>query len=430
MNVSSIGSSSAARPMTKPFENDADASPLEAVLVTLRLGDFQSRWDAAKMIPSYGEAAIPPLIELLQNEADEDEDGDWELRWFLARILGQFNHPAAISALINILLSTDDPEIAAMTATTLATFGPTAVPALTELLSRSSTRLIAVQALAQVQHPAVIPALLDVVNDLAPAVRSAAIEALSHFHDDSIMAVLQTALHDKTAAVRRAAAIALGLQADWRNPAELTQMLSPLLWDLDPEVCRQAAIALGRVGTEEAIAVLAQVFQSAHTPLALKIEIVRALAWIDTAAALAPLKQYLDAEASSISSGPLVLEREMITLLGRVESPEARRLAVDLLLHLLNTKHPLAQTSLGKQQIALSLGQLQDACAIEALIHLLADSDLSVQLHTLSALKQFAAQGAYQRLQTLLLDDVSIDLTLKIGIESALQEWQIHADLA
>lgn len=430
-----VSSLATARSMTEPLKENTDPASLEAVTFALKSGDFQSRWDAAKMIPAFGEAAIAPLLELLQSEEDQDEEGDWELHWFVARILGNFNHPSAIDALVDILLTTQDAEVAGMAANTLAGLGTAAVPALTELLSRSSTRLIAVQALAQVQHPTVIPALLDVVNDSVPEVRVAAIEALSHFHDDSLIVVLQQALQDPTTSVRRAAVVALGIQADWIDPTTLTQMLSPLLWDLNLDVCRQAAVALGRVGTAAAITVLAQVLQSIHTPTDLRIEVVRALVWMDTTAALIPLKHWLETgrERNSATdpsaARPWAVEREMIAVLGRVESAEARQTAVNLLLHLLETEHPIAQTSAGKQQIALSLGQLQDAGAIELLIPLLADLDVGVRLHTLAALKQLATQGAYECLQMRLADPVSTDPVLKTAIETALQEWQVHADL-
>jgi HEAT repeat protein len=420
-----------------PLETNAQTASLATVLAALRGGDFQTRWEAAKAIPSFGEAAIEPLLELLsldQESNPTDDEDDWELLWFVARILGQFKHPVAISALIEILLSADDAEIVAMAATTLATIGSAAVPPLTELLSRPSSRLIAVQALAQVQHPSVIPPLFSVVDDQIPEVRAAAIEALSHFHSPAITAVLIAALQDPHRNVRRAAVIALGIQADQGASAELVQHLSPLLWDLHPEVCRQAAIALGRVGTEAAIAILDRVLQSAHTPIDLQIEVVRALAWIGSAMALEPLKHYLlqTAQLQTAQSSPPqsdALEQEMIAVLGRVESAEARQMAVQILLDLLHTRHPTAQTPQGKQQIALSLGQLQDASAIDALIHLLSDADASVRLHAIAGLKQLAAHGAHERLQTLLATD-GIPTELKTGIETALQEWQIHAELA
>lgn len=396
-----------------------ETTPLEAWLEILSQGDFQSRWDAAKAIPHYGEAAITPLLELLQDEAT---DGD--LIWFIARILGHFHHPVAINSLVELLLSTDNPEIAAMAAAGLANAGEASVAPLSQLLSRPSTRLVAVQALAQMQHPDVIQPLLSVIHDPVAEVRAAAVEALSYFYGDDITAVLLTALKDPAMIVRRAAVIALGIQANSLNSQPLIAALSPLLWDLNLEVCRQTAIALARIGTETAVQVLAQVLRSAHTPTELKIEVVRALVRIDTLSSLEQLKYWL----TETEEFALPLGQEVITALGRVESAATRPVAVSMLLHLLATFHPIAQTVQGKQQIASSLGQLQDARAIEALIHLLTASEVSVRLHAISALKQLQTQGSYERLQAL-ATNVSTDVCLKANLEAALQEWNIHSGL-
>jgi hypothetical protein len=101
------------------------------------------------------------------------------------------------------------------------------------------------------------------------------------------------------------------------------------------------------------------------------------------------------------------------------------------LLDLLHTDHPISQTSPGKQQIALSLGQLQDTNAIDALIHLVTDADLIVRLHAVAALKQLP--GAYEKLQRQLVELRQVETScgkeagnsaLKQGIETALREWQ------
>lgn len=419
---------SASAPMAAEGLSSQDGIALESALNRLKAGDFQSRWDAAKLIPHYGESAVLPLLDLLQDE------GDGELIWFTARILGNLPYPAAIRALVE-LVHTDHPEIAAVSATALVNFGVAAIPALTEMLAQPSTKLIAVQALAQIREPAVISALLQVVQDPEPAVRAAAIEALSHFYEDDITAVLCSALQDVATPVRRAAVIALGVQSERLDRQQLTQSLSPMLWDLNLEVCQQAAIALGRIGTEAAIAALAQALQSAHTPIQLQFEIVRALAWTGTEAALAQLQQALDLKAlppamTGRSTGQetqpgLDLGQEIAAVLGRVTGP-IRPLAVKILLHLLDTNHPLAQTKSGKQQIALSLGQLQDPAAIDALIKLLIDPEITVRLHALAALKQLEAQGAYARLQTL-VTDAATDPALQSGLQIALREWHIHA---
>ncbi|MCY7322588.1 MAG: hypothetical protein LH660_12515, partial [Phormidesmis sp. CAN_BIN36] len=58
---------------------------LNLALQSLESGDFQDRWDIAKLFPSFGDAAIAPLLGLLQ-----DQDADPEAQWFAIRILGSF----------------------------------------------------------------------------------------------------------------------------------------------------------------------------------------------------------------------------------------------------------------------------------------------------------------------------------------------------
>ncbi len=406
-----------------PANNSASA--LATALAILKTGDFHSRWDAAKAIPAFGETAIAPLLDLLQSEAAEET----ELPWFVAKILGNLNHPAAIDSLIHVLQSTDQAEVTAVAAVALANHGSAAIAPLTALLSQPSTQLIAVQALAQVQHFAVVQPLLTVVNDASPDVRSAAIEALSHFYDPAITAALQSALQDPNTAVRRAAVVALGIQAERGDRQALTEMIRPLLWDLNPQVCRQATIALGRLGTAAAIEALSQGLNSAHTPVVLQLDIVQALIWMDTAAALAPLRQFLEAGLANSATANSAVEQAIITALGRVEAPETQRVASQILLGLLETQHPVVQTPQGQQHLARSLGQLHDPRSIDALISLLSESNACVRLHAIAALKQLEAAGSYQRLQALNAEATSLSEALKAGVETALQEWQAHADV-
>jgi HEAT repeat protein len=396
---------------------------LETALATLRTGDFQSRWDAAKVIPVFGEAAVAPLLELLESEASEET----ELLWFIAKVLGNLKHPAAVAALVQVLQSTEQSEVTTVAAIALANYGQAAIEPLTDLLSQPASRLVAVQALAQVQHAAVIQPLLKVANDASADVRTATIEALSHFYDPEITSALQVALQDPNTSVRRAAVVALGIQAEQGDRHALTEMLSPLLWDLNPEVFRQATIALARLGTATAIETLSQGLHSAHTPTVLQLDIVQALAWIGTVVALDPLRQFL--EATSPTAGNLIVEQSIVTVLGRIKDLEAQAVATEILLNLLHHHHPVAQTPQGQQHIARSLGQLGDPRSIESLIQLLSEPDTCVQLHAIAALKQLEAVGSYQQLQALNGEANSLSEALKAGVKIALREWQAHADV-
>lgn len=412
---------------------------LTEALTQLKSGDFQNRWDIAKLILSFGEEAIAPLIRLLELELVESEaTDDWELLWFIARMLGNWNHADAIAALVRLIRTTHYEEVAGMAATALASLGPSAIPPLCQLLNEPTTYRLAVEALAQIHHPDIVPPLLAAMQDASPTLRTAAIEAIGHFQQAQISETLLQALQDPASSVRRAAVVALGLQADLHDPSQLVAQLQPLLWDINIEVCQQTAVALSRIKTQEATASLFEVLCSPAAALALKVEIARALTWIETPVALDSLQEFL-AIVAQMQATPqadqflehsknvsfqqiLLVCQEVVVALGRVESEVAKKKATDLLIKLLQTEHPITQEEPGKQAIALSLGQLKQSQALQPLVHLLADDSARVRFHVIAALKQLESQGAYQTLQTL-ATHTELNKALKQGIAIALQEW-------
>lgn len=394
------------------------STQLEQLLEQLQQGSFQTRWDAAKALVNFGLEAIEPLIQILQAELELDEDADWDLLWFIARILGDLNQVAAIPALIDLLQTADNPELTGVVATALANFGESAIVPLTALLSDTRTRLAALQTLAQIHHSQVVPLLLQQVADPNSTIRIVAIEALGQFYDPQIPPALMQALHDTTAAVRRSAVVSLGLQSSYvqaqQPELELVALVQPLLYDLNLEVCRQAAATLGRIGTIEAATALFRALE-AQTPEPLQIEIVRSLVWIQRPEALIFLERILSVAAPHLAV-------EIVAGLGRIESSELQKHATQILLKLFDDQHPISQTIKGKQTIALSLAQLQQPEALEALLNLLADADAGVRLHTIAALKQLDLKTSRQRL-TDLLQQTDLTAAMREGATIALQEW-------
>jgi HEAT repeat protein len=358
----------------------------------LREGDFHDRWDAVKVISGWGDEAIAPLLSLLETD-------DGELQWFIVRILGNLQNPVIVPTLVT-LVRENHADVAPMAAGVLSGFGELAIVPLCELLDHAPTRLLAVQALAQIHHPQVIAPLLRVVTN--DEVRAVAIEALGHFHQvPEIPPVLLAALQDPVAAVRQAAVVGLGFQecqADWVG------RLQPLLQDLNVEVAQQTAIALGRIGTPEAVAVLNQALLSAHP--ASEVEIIRAIARIGTD--LEGLQVYLQ-------SADRLGKQESIAVLGRLENARMKERATEILLQLLAAQPEVRE----KQSIAFSLGQLGERQAMEVLLQLLADENASVRFHAIAALKQF--DRAHQRL--LEMQGGALSSALQNGVEMALREW-------
>ncbi|MEG5060900.1 HEAT repeat domain-containing protein [Microcoleus sp. A2-C5] len=411
-------------------------------IAALELGDFQDRWEIAKVLPNLGNGAIAPLIALL-----EDEDADTEPRWFAARILGKFDRPEVIPALVKLIENSDE-ELSQIAAETLANFGTTAIESLATLLQQEDSRQFATAALAQIRRPEIIAPLLSVVKDSQVAVRVAAIEALSSFHDSRIPPILVGALTDVATSVRKEAVRALGVRAYLDAELDLVKLLKPLLWDIRLEVCQEAAIAIGRLKTDAAAAALFELLRSPTTPVQLQIETVRALGWIETPASLGYLQTALigrsaiNANFGELTNTNQLLTtdenlqnyniesavcQEVVTVLGRVEKPELKAKAAEIAIDLLESNHPAVQSVEIKQSLALALGQLGDMRALDVLIQLLADADNSVRLHSLSALKQLDTGKVRQKLAGLVKQE-SLEPGLKQGIAIALQEWQLTVD--
>jgi HEAT repeat protein len=405
---------------------------LKLTLLMLEMGDFHQRWEISKMLTHLGNIAIPPLIDILK-----DEDAEEELRWYAARTLGEFQQPEAIAPIVELLKTDEDEELKAIAVTALAQMGTVAIAPLTELLLDEDTRLLAVRSLSCIPQTETIAPLLSVVQDAQVAIRAAAIEALSSFRDERIPPVLLNALDDVAAPVRRATVVGLGFRPDLRQALNLVTRLQPRLYDFNLEVCCAAVVTLSRMSCDDAAKHLFDLLVSPQTPITLQLETIRALSWVGTLSSL----EYLQTAFNQCTSE--TLWQEIIKVLGQVQKPELTTPAAEILLQILRcllyetlrerraslrdapptlTPRPGREIANIKSAIALSLGQLKAMEAIEPLILLLADSNASVRLHAIAALKNLDAEATHQQLQQLVNND-AITPDLKQGIAIALAEW-------
>ncbi len=395
-------------------------SDLERALTQLQTGDFQTRWDVAKVLPGFGTAVIAPLVELLG-----DPDSDEELQWFIVQILGQFDHPDAVLALTQLLQSETDAELCLTAAQMLGQLGPQAIATLTSLLSDPTTRLPAVTGLAQMYHSQTIPALIQVVDDLQVEVRLTALSALAHFHDPCIPPLLIKGLRDRSPLVRQVAVTGLSFQAPSPEDTDRVAQISPLLADADISVCQSAAQALGRIGSTQAATALFKRLQAADST-ALQVSIVRALGWSGNQQAMQYLQQLLQGLPLDSASSSLEIEGvlEAIRVLGQVQDPDGTNQATLILLDLLERNFPILQQDGVKCAIASALGQLGQPQAMPALIQLLAEPDMGLRLHAIVALKQLNSVDPYLSLQQM-SDNPDLDPNLAQGVAIALKEWSI-----
>lgn len=399
---------------------DLVLSDLDDIIAQFQAGDFQARWEMVKVFPGFGPSAIAPLVALLT-----DPGSDEELQWFIAQILGKFNHPDAIVALTQLLQSVTDEDLCHMAAQTLAQVGPEAIDALTPLLADATTRLAAVNGLAQIGHPQTIPALTQVVCDPQVEVRVAALSALANFHRTDIAALLIQGLQDPSPLVRQIAVTGLSFQTQVPVGRDRVSQLAPLLADPDLAVCRATAQACGRIGSERAVTLLAERLHLPATPTALQISIVQALGWSGSQQAIQALGTIL-LDPCLGKRIPLELEvfQEVILVLGRVQASEESIQATQILLDVLACNSPVLQHPGIKSAIASALGQLGQPQAMSFLIQLLATSDMGVRLHGIAALKQLSSVDPHQQLRQM-AERPDLEPALAEGVAIALQEWSI-----
>ncbi len=385
---------------------------LNLAIAVLEEGDFHDRWEIAKVLPALGEAAVPTLVRLLQ-----DEDVDSETRWFVARILGELKSSATTDALITLLHTSTDAELNLMAAEALAKMGNGAIASLTDLLSDPATRLPAVRALTQIRSSEILDPLLQVANDPHPEIRSLVIEALGHFPDPRVLQVLLNGLTDPAPIVKQAAIAGLSANPEAAN-TDLVKQLGKCLYDLNLEVCQQAAISLGRIGNLEALTQLFRVLTSSLTPPSLQTECIRAIAWTGSAESLHCLQRIFASEYSFEQS----LYRETVIALGRWSNPELKPEAAQILMDLLATHHPAIHFLELKQALSLALGYLGQSAAIAPLSQLLAEDNANLRLHTIAALKTLDAPASHHYLKQL-AHQPDLPEELHRGITIALQEW-------
>jgi HEAT repeat protein len=413
---------------TDQSHQPTDDEILQTTLQALHDGDFQLRWELSKIIPNFGGRAIAPLISLLDEAEDDD---DWELSWFIARILGHYPTDQSITALQQLLQSTSQDDIRSVVIDALASMGETAIPTLAGLVHHVSTRLSAVQALAQIQHSEVATILMSVAQDEDEHVRAVAIATLGHWHQPNITQLLIQSLSDPASAVRRAAVVGLGLQHRMLSEEECLEVLTPLLWDINLEVRRQVIFALGRLTTPHAADRLFMTLCSADTPPMLWGDILRTLVWTETLVALHHLRTLVNAiqkppparlhsreHSTDVSALSLSLSahfsndrpaqlqffQTLATTLGLVEPEPLRAIAADILMTMLATLHlpnvPLKPSERSNivaitQAAIHSLGHLRQPSSVDYLQTMLdTETDKSIQIHLVRAIEKL--QGIQQ----------------------------------
>jgi HEAT repeat protein len=380
-----------------------------AALDALRTGDFQARWDVAKQLERYGEAIMPPLLGLLQ-----ESQADAELQWFIAKILGSLSHPEAMFALGKLLECSEDEEVRSIAAQGLANLGPDAIALLSPCLKDPERQRMALQALVQIHRPEVVPLLLDLANADSAEVRTLAFEALDQFLDPRIVEALLVGLNDASPAVRKTAIASLAVRTPEYPAEDLVGHLIPCLEDADLGVAIQAARALGRLGTERgAIALLQKSHEQNLAPI-LQKTLIQALGWIGSPVALEGLKTIWQKVAPQKPLPELILQEVLSSVPTSAESAEWISELVQ--------SNILGSSGTLRSRAMLTLGRIGSPAILPLMIESLKDSDYTVRLHVVAALKQIDADLAYASIKQRLQDE-NISPQLAQGLAITLQEW-------
>ena len=409
---------------------EARSQWLALALDALAEGDFQTRWEVTKLLPAFGTDVLPALVRFVrEEEADED------LCWFAARALGRFSEPQAIAPLLDLLQSDRGEELQGIAAEALAEVGEAAIAPLARLLAQPdtppATRKFAVRALAALPHPDAIAPLVSAAREGSSTSRAIALAALASVPDERAVEPLLAAVRDGDGSIRLEAAIGLGLwglrqrenSGDERAAiAEdtLVDRLGSLVEDSLLEVRLESAIALGRVGSVAAAAVLAETLARPKTPQTLQVQLVRVLSWMELPEAIAILSELLETHASHDEIECHAVLREAARGLGRTSDPSLRAEAAIILRRSLS-RLPSGNFAF-KQEIATALGRLGDRSALSDLLALLAEPDDRLRLHAIAALKQIDEEEARQQL-CLLSSRENLPSDWQRGIALALNEW-------
>ncbi|MGB8701055.1 MAG: HEAT repeat domain-containing protein [Thermosynechococcaceae cyanobacterium] len=388
---------------------------LADALSALKVGDFQARWEVAKQIEGYGEVVLQPLLLLLA-------DADGELQWFIAKLLGAYAHPEALLALVNLLETTEEEEVAVIAAQSLAGMGVAAIAPLAPYLDDPQKAAIAIRALAQMEQPDVVPLLLQAAQSPWPEVRQGSLEALDRFQGSAIVPVLMAGLADPSPGVRQAAIAGLATRPNQIPVAELVDRIAPCLDDPYGEVADQAARALGRLATESAAIALAEKGIQSTPEAALQTTLIQALGWIGTPPALKGLIQIWDV-LSHQSPLPERLLHDVLASMARISDSVAQADATQTLMVWMRS--PILQASAPlRSATVLAVGRLAQPETIPDWIDWLADPDYGVRLHVIAALKQVAADQAYRELVRR-AQAPTTDPVLAEGWAIAMREWSV-----
>lgn len=327
-----------------------------------------------KAIRTLGALGDRRAVPVLLNEA-QDPQG---LRMEAMQTLGKIHDRRAVLALIRLLKTEDDADLARVAARTLGRIGDQqAVPVLMELLNdeRGQVARAAARALGQIGDGRAVPALLEGVTRSA-VLGSEAAQAAAKIRDPRVVPALVDLLAHKELLVRWAAVAALRSIDD---PAAVQALIEALKHPEAHEAARDALENLGKLDTPEA--------QAAHRAWEKNRErLERPLVHLQRDGDIEGIVLHFRYGGDHVEAA-------------RALAGIARKRSVPILIEKLKDAHRHM-----RQAAAVGLGETEDEGALPPLIEALSDSILPVREAAVEALGRTGRHGAVDALANALRD--------------------------
>lgn len=281
-------------------QDNADLGRLQALVERLQNGNQSERSSAARTLGEIGDdSAIEPLLAALKNRRP---GGKTIVIESLGKIAARSTNPDVLQQVLELLAQQikSGTGLDKAAAHSIARFGEAALTYLTPLLSDDDPHVskIAATAISEIGAPA-FPLLTTMLNHSSTDVRNTALDGLVRLlwfdpvsKSKEAQSALLSALAHQDASLRARAAYYLGLLKD---SAFVPQHLGAL-GDNSPEVRANAALALGKSGSQDVIGPLI----TALTDTPIQKQVIYALGKIGDGAAIASLRMYWDTADNSL----------------------------------------------------------------------------------------------------------------------------------
>ena len=347
----------------------------EAKRLISQLTDAAKRGQAARDLVKLGADAVPTLLEALQ---------------------------------------TREPNLPPLVRQVIIQMGPVAVPTLTNALRTAHTtiRVQVCEILGQSKDRAALSALIEAAQSEFFSVRESSAYALGNIKDPQSIQTLMAMLNDRETEVRVAACLALG---QFRDPGTFNKLGDALLDDRELEVRQAAARTLGEMKDPVVLPYLIDALHDSfwwygrEQAADVLLESIEGLG----ASAVLPLIEELgDMEAA--------VRRYAANILGNLHDTraiESLGMALYDLHHEVGTVAAQALAKFGgaslevlkeaalhpeegiRENVALALGQINDARVAPILLEMLGDPDRAVKKQALLSLGQLRDPRALSALQ-------------------------------